>query len=81
MPVRLFDALRSELTEAMGPMASIVIEDRVRKLGHSVKAFPEKNWGTLIECVSKEIVEPSMRQQFQQSLSHRVRGLQPSKKL
>jgi general secretion pathway protein A len=79
--MRLFDALRSELTEAMGPMASIVIEDRVRKLGHSVKAFPEKNWGTLIEYVSQEIMEPSMKQQFQQSLSHRVRGLQPSRKL
>jgi hypothetical protein len=78
VPVRLFDALRSELTEAMGPMAHIVIEDRIRKLGYTARTFPEKDWGTLIESVSEEILEPSMRRKFQQSLAHRIPALQSS---
>ena len=56
VPGRLFEALRSELTEAMGPMANIVIEDRIRKLGHTARAFPEKDWGALIELVGEEIL-------------------------
>lgn len=78
VPVRLFDALRSELTEAMGPMAHIVIEDRIRKLGYTARTFPEKDWGTLIDSVSEEILEPSMRRKFQQSLAHRIPALQSS---
>ena len=78
---RLFDVLREELIEAMGPMASIVIDDGVRKLGHSQKAFPEKSWGILVEWVSREIFEQSMRDYFKESLSRRLLDLQPGNKL
>jgi hypothetical protein len=73
----LFDTLRIELIEAMGPMACIVIEERVRKLGYTMRGFPEQNWGSLIESVSEEILEPSMRKRFQQSLARRVPVLRP----
>ena len=81
VPLRLFDALRSELTEAMGPMAHIVIEDRIHKLGYTSRAFPEKDWETLIESVSEEILEASMRRKFQQSLARRIPTLRSSNRI
>ena len=74
---RLFEKLRMELTEAMGPMACIVIEDKLRKLGHTGRAFPEKIWDALVESVSEEILEPSMRRRFHQSLSQGAPALVP----
>jgi general secretion pathway protein A len=72
IPLQRFDALRQSLTEAMGPMASIVLEERIQLMGHTIKAFPEKKWETLIQSVSEEILEPTMRRKFQESLFHRT---------
>lgn len=61
------EAVRSALIEAMGPMASIVLEERIRRMGHSAGTVPESEWTILIESVSEEILESSMRKRFQQS--------------
>ena len=71
VPVQHLDALRRELVEAMGPMASIVLEERIRTMGHTARTFPEKKWDMLVQSVSEEIFEPSMRRKFQQSLIRR----------
>ena len=76
VPVQCLDALRRQLIDAMGPMALIVLEERIRTMGHTPKTFPEKKWETLVYAVSEEILEPSMRREFQQSLIHRVPVLQ-----
>ena len=80
VPTGVFETLQAELTEAMGPMANIVIEDCIRKLGHSFKAFPRKNWPMLIESLSREILDHSMRREFQQSLARRLVELPASRK-
>jgi Type II secretory pathway, component ExeA (predicted ATPase) len=79
VPSAYFDALRFELLEAMGPMASIVIEDGIQKLGHNMKAFPARTWDTLIDWVSEEIFDPSMRLRFQQALAIRILEVQRKK--
>ena len=72
IPRIVFDALGVILIEAMGPMASIVLKDRAASLGESLDRFPEDKLDALIELVSDEILDPSMRQDFQQLAHERV---------
>jgi type II secretory pathway predicted ATPase ExeA len=72
LPRMVFDALGVILMEAMGPMASIVLKDRAASLGESLDRFPEDKLNALIELVSDEILDPSMRQDFQQLAQERV---------
>jgi hypothetical protein len=72
VPRIVFDELSVILVDAMGPMASIVLKDRVASLGESLDRFPEDKLKTLIELVSDEILDPTMRQDFQQHVEERV---------
>jgi hypothetical protein len=71
---KFFDELSALLTEAMGPMASVVLRDRVIKLGESLDQFPESKLGTLIDAVSHEILDASMKQDFQRLAKERLNG-------
>lgn len=72
VPRIVFDELSVILIDAMGPMASIVLKDRAASLGESLDRFPEDKLKALIELVSHEILDPSMRQDFQQHVQERV---------
>ena len=72
VPRIVFDELSLILIEAMGPMASIVLKDRAANLGESLDRFPEDKLKALIELVSDEILDPSMRQDFQKLVQERV---------
>jgi hypothetical protein len=72
VPRIVFDELSVILVDAMGPMASIVLKDRAASLGESLDRFPEDKLKALIELVSDEILDPSMRQDFQQLVQERV---------
>ena len=72
VPRIVFDELSVILIDAMGPMASIVLKDRAASLGESLDRFPEDKLKALIELVSDEILDPSMRQDFQQHVQERV---------
>ena len=70
-----FDALNQELLEAMGPMAAIVLRDHMRRLGQDIELFPKEKLAKLIEALSQEILEPSMRQRFYNGAHQRIREL------
>jgi type II secretory pathway predicted ATPase ExeA len=72
VPRIILDELSLILVDAMGPMASIVLKDRVASLGESLDRFPEEKLKGLIELVSDEILDPSMRQDFQNLVQERV---------
>jgi type II secretory pathway predicted ATPase ExeA len=72
VPRIVFDELSVILIDAMGPMASIVLKDRAASLGESLDRFPENKLKALIELVSDEILDPTMRQDFQQHVEERV---------
>jgi general secretion pathway protein A len=72
VPRIVFDELSVILIDAMGPMASIVLKDRAASLGESLDRFPENKLKVLIELVTDEILDPSMRQEFQQHVHERV---------
>ena len=59
-----FRELRKALTDAMGPMAPIVLRDCIRRLGNSVNNFPKHRLAILIDSLSNEILDPSLKQHF-----------------
>ena len=61
---KFFNELTRELAEAMGPMASIVLKDNIRRLDQSPADFPKKKLNALIDAVSNEILDPWIRQKF-----------------
>jgi hypothetical protein len=72
---KFFLSLREALTDAMGPMAQIVLSEHVRLLGAALDRFPREKVGSLIESVSREIFDESVRQRFRQNMSEWIRRL------
>lgn len=62
-------AIAEALTEAMGPMALFVLRDSINSLGASESNFPKAKLTTLVRAVSHEIVDDTMRGDFQKAVS------------
>lgn len=77
VPLKVFEAIVEYLTEAMGPMASFILREQIRLEGHRMEVFPRNKLPKLIESVSQEILDASMRQEFLSATFELVRSLQP----
>jgi hypothetical protein len=66
---KFFLSVRDALTDAMGPMAQIVLSEHVRLLGATLDRFPREKVDPLIESVSREIFDESVRERFRQNMS------------
>jgi general secretion pathway protein A len=62
-------AIAAALTEAIGPMAPLVLRDIVSSLGESETHFPRAKLPALVDSISREIVDEGMRSDFQQTVS------------
>lgn len=76
VPEKFFLSLREALIDAMGPMAQIVLSEHVKQFGASLDHFPREKIGSLIESVSREIFDDSIREQFRKSMTDGMKGLQ-----
>jgi hypothetical protein len=63
------DCLISALTEAMGPMAPLVIRDQLTTLGNSPETLPKGSIERLVQSVSLEILDDVLRAGFQKKIS------------
>jgi general secretion pathway protein A len=72
---RLLNDLTALLVDAMGPMGSVVLRDRLIRLGESPDVLPNSKVGTLIDEVSHEILDQSMKQNFQRLAKARIAAL------
>jgi type II secretory pathway predicted ATPase ExeA len=72
---RFFQELRYELVNAMGPMGTIVIQDNIRRLGLTANGFPKNKLAALIESISNEILDASLKRRFCQVAFDRVKEL------
>jgi general secretion pathway protein A len=68
VPQTVLTAITQALTEAMGPMALFVLRDAINSLGESENNFPKAKLTTLVRAVSHEIVDDTMRSDFQRAL-------------
>ena len=62
---QFFDYMTRIATAAMGPMAHLVLRDQISALGESRDAFPQIKLRELIDSVSQEILNETMRVRFQ----------------
>ncbi|MBI5033129.1 MAG: hypothetical protein HZB51_21630 [Chloroflexi bacterium] len=70
-----FDSVTKELARAMGPLASIIVEDEISALGESMDNFPRDRLADLIEAVSESIKDNTKRVNFQRVMLEAIRKL------
>jgi len=68
-----FNLMLSNLTDALGPIAPIVLRDRIAELGETEDAFPKKRLGELLELVSQEISDNALKKRFVETLADDLR--------
>ena len=69
---QFFDYMTRIATAAMGPMAHLVLRDQISALGESRDAFPQIKLTHLIELVSREILNETMRTRFQKLMFEEI---------
>jgi hypothetical protein len=62
----------------MGPMGRVVLSEQIQSLGGSPDRFPREKLGELIESVSREIFDESIRETFCRNMSVGARALHKS---
>lgn len=70
--LNFFDMMIKALTEAMGPMAPLVVRDRIAALGESAEAFPARRVLELVELISREILSEKLKIHFQQRIYQEI---------
>ena len=78
---RFFESMAHALVEALGPMASIIIQDQIAAMGESKNAFPTVRLTQLIDEASREIANEEMKIQFHELMSKEIHaiGYDPSR--
>jgi general secretion pathway protein A len=79
VPARSFDLMMAALTEAMGPMASLVVREQIDAMGESLDAFPKQRLHQLVDFTSREILSENMKDRYRALMSDEIRALRASK--
>jgi hypothetical protein len=66
---QFLDVVATALTEAMGPMAPIVLRSHLTALDDRVATQPMVRLAKIVELVSPEILDKELRAEFQQKMS------------
>jgi DNA repair exonuclease SbcCD ATPase subunit len=64
MPTNFVDRVTHELTQIMGPMAPVIVRDKVASLGESMEKLPNSRVRELLEIISKEILNENAKARF-----------------
>jgi general secretion pathway protein A len=75
VPPQFFDRMSRAAAAAVGPMANAIVGDQISALGESRDAFPPKKLGELIQTVSREISNESMKASFQEAMVREMTAL------
>jgi hypothetical protein len=65
--------LRLQLSQAVGPIAEILIEDAISDLGHSLSNFPANQVAELVDLLSREIQREDKAMIFKQNIVSKIR--------
>jgi len=68
-----FESMTSALLDAIGPMASIIIQDQISAMGESKNAFPIARLAQLIDEASHEITNERIKIQFHELMSKEIK--------
>ncbi len=64
-----------ELAKALGPIASVIVDDQIAEMGQQRDAFPRNKASELVESVSSEITDEGKKIRFQRSMLEILRDL------
>jgi len=70
-----FNALSSELSRAMGPIADVVIEDEIHDMGEDPSRFPAHRAAELVDQLARQIIREERKVAFQQSMVKKLREI------
>jgi type II secretory pathway predicted ATPase ExeA len=76
VPEGFLVSVRDALIDAMGPMGQIIFAEQLKLLGVSMEHVPREKVAGLIESVSQEIFDDSIRDQFRKGMSDGIKALQ-----
>jgi hypothetical protein len=68
VPAGFVEHMILNLTDAIGPMAPLVVRDQIKILGEPLDAFPKRRLVELIDNVCDEILDENLRQRFKKSM-------------
>jgi hypothetical protein len=75
VPYQSFDRLIAALTDAMGPMAALVVSERINAMGELQESFPRQKFGDLIEATGGEILSAPLKQRYRSAMAQELRAL------
>ena len=65
MKDNILNNICSELVRVMGPIAPVVMADKIKSLGAADRDFPTEKVAELVEIISYEIQDEDSRAEFQ----------------
>jgi hypothetical protein len=71
---QFFTDMSSKLSDAVGPMAPLILADIVCLLGESPEAFPTSRLKELFERLDKEILNDRLRKHFQRTMQEQLKA-------
>lgn len=66
------DDLIAALTDAMGPMASVVVREQAATLGESLEQFPTSRLLELLHALKADILSDDLRQAFEEQIAQHL---------
>src|SRR5262249_24703394 len=75
VPKTFFDVMLSKLAEAAGPMARLILDDHIARLGETREAFPTARLRELIDAVCQEILDHSLKTVFEKEMYKEIQSL------
>ncbi len=75
VPPQSIHRMVAALTEAMGPMASLVVRDHADAMGESTERFPKRRFHELVYSTSGEILSERLKARYESLMSEEVRAL------
>ena len=79
VPSRSFALMISALTEAMGPMAPLIVREQIVAMGESLESFPKQKLGQLVAVTSREILSETLKNHFVSLMSEEIRAINHGK--
>jgi general secretion pathway protein A len=72
VPHEFFSAMAQSLADAMGPMATMVLKERIAGLGESIEEFPVVRLPELVAAIKHEILSEALRLRFEKEIAAQI---------
>ncbi|MBI5181917.1 MAG: DUF4388 domain-containing protein [Nitrospirae bacterium] len=72
---RLFEAIRWELTKLIGPISSVIINDKLIEMGEIKDLFPRDRLSELFDKIIAEIPDNDRKERFKKGATEAIRKL------